>query len=161
MGHTGYSQCALLFLPKFTRYSQCVYQNWPVVACAFLPKRTGHSQCVYQNGLVIISARINTPVIVSVFNCFYQNTPVIISVLQALRDLYCVLSSRYLKLYCYVGISTKWRIEVRTKNSLPPNIFVTPLLCQIVILLLYGYGPCFAHSCSDYSLVVPFISRSQ
>ena len=25
-----------------------------------------------------------------------------------------------------MGTSTKWRIEVRTKNSLPPNIFGTP-----------------------------------
>ena len=70
--------------------------------------------------------RINAPVIISAFTCFYQNALVIISVLQALRDLYGVLSSRYLKLYFYVGISTKWRIEVRTKNSLPPNIFETP-----------------------------------
>ena len=70
--------------------------------------------------------RINAPVIVSAFTCFYQNALVIISVLQALCDLYRVLSSRYLKLYCYVGIGTKWRIEVRTKNSLPPNIFGTP-----------------------------------
>ncbi len=57
---------------------------------------------------------------------FYQKAPVIVSALKALCDLYHVISSRYLKLYCYVGISTKWRIEVRTKNSLPPIIFGTP-----------------------------------
>ena len=76
--------------------------------------------------MVINSMRINALVIVSAFTCFYQNAPVIISVLQALCNLYRVLISRYLKLYCYVGISTKWRIGVRTKNSLPPNIIGTP-----------------------------------
>ena len=54
------------------------------------------------------SMRINAPVIVSAFTCFYQNTPVLTSALKALCDLYRVISSRYLKLYCYVGISTKW-----------------------------------------------------
>ncbi len=92
----------------------------------FLPKCTGYSQCVYQNAPVINSMRINAPVIVSAFTCFYQNKPVITSALKALRNLYHVLISRYLKLYCYVGISLKWRIEIRTKNSLPPNIFGTP-----------------------------------
>ena len=92
----------------------------------FLPKCTGYSQCVYQNGPVINSMQINAPVIVSAFTCFYQNALVIISLLEALCDLYRVLSLRYLKLYCYMGISTKWQIDVRTKNSLPPNIFGTP-----------------------------------
>ena len=58
---------------------QYVYQNAPVVACAFLPKCTGYSQCVYQNTPVIVGVLVNTPVIVSVLNCFYQNTPVIVS----------------------------------------------------------------------------------
>ena len=69
--------------------------------------------------------RINALVIVSAFTCFYQNAPVITSALKALHDLYQVISLRYLKLYCYMGISTKWQIEVRTKNSLPPNFFGT------------------------------------
>ncbi len=52
----------------------------------FLSKCIGYSQGVYKNA----------PVIVSVLNHFYQNAPVIVSALKALRDLYRVLSLRYL-----------------------------------------------------------------
>ena len=65
-----------------------IYRYTPVVDGAFLPKRTGYSQCIYQNAPVIVSALVNALVIVSALNHFYQNAPVIVSALKALCNFY-------------------------------------------------------------------------
>ena len=110
------------------------YRYTPVVHGAFLPKRTGYSQCIYQNAPVIVSALVNTLVIVSALNHFYQNALVIVSALEALCDLYCILSLRYL-------MSKHLKILLHHK---------VPLLHTI-----YRYTPvvdgAFLPKCTDYS----------